>query len=36
MCMNQINNNYNHYYEKFTEGINLNCGYDFDYIMKYI
>ena len=27
---------YNHYYEKFTEAINLKCGYDLDYIIKYV
>ena len=27
---------YNHYYEKFTESIKLKCGYDFDYIIKYV
>ena len=27
---------YNYYYEKFTEGIKLKCGYDFDYIIKYV
>ena len=27
---------YNHYYEKFTEAIKLKCGYDFDYIIKYV
>ena len=27
---------YNHYYEKFTEAIRLKCGYDFDYIIKYV
>ena len=27
---------YNHYYEKFTEAIKLKCGYDFDYIIKFV
>ena len=27
---------YNHYYEKFTKAIKLKCGYDFDYIIKYV
>ena len=27
---------YNHYYEKFTEAIKLKCGYDLDYIIKYV
>ena len=27
---------YNHYYEKFTEVIKLKCGYDLDYIIKYV
>ena len=27
---------YNHYYGKFTEAIKLKCGYDFDYILKYV
>ena len=27
---------YNHYYEKITEAIKLKCGFDFDYIIKYI
>ena len=27
---------YNHYYGKFTEDIKLKCGYDFDYIIKYV
>ena len=27
---------YNHYYEKFTDAIKLKCGYDFDYITKYV
>ena len=27
---------YNHYYEKFTDAIKLKCGYDVDYIIKYI
>ena len=26
----------NHYYEKVTEAIKLKCGYDFDYIIKYV
>ena len=25
-----------HYYEKVTEAIKLKCGYDFDYIIKYV
>ena len=27
---------YNHYYEKFPEAIKLKCGYDLDYIIKYV
>ena len=27
---------YTHYYEKFTEAIKLKCGYDLDYIIKYV
>ena len=27
---------YNHYYDKFTEAIKLKCGYDLDYIIKYV
>ena len=27
---------YNHYYEKFTDAIKLKCGYDLDYIIKYV
>ena len=27
---------YNLYYEKFTLAIKLKCGYDFDYIIKYV
>ena len=27
---------YNHYYKKFTEVIKLKCGYDLDYIVKYV
>ena len=27
---------YNHYYEKFTDAIKLKCGYDIEYIIKYI
>ena len=27
---------YSHYYEKFTEAIKLKCGYDLDYIIKYV
>ena len=27
---------YIHYDEKFTEEIKLKCGYDFDYIIKYV
>ena len=26
----------NHYYEKVTKAIKLKCGYDFDYIIKYV
>ena len=26
----------NDYYEKFSEAIKLKCGYDLDYIMKYV
>ena len=26
----------NHYYENVTETIKLKCGYDFDYIIKYV
>ena len=26
----------NDYYEKFPEAIKLNCGYDLDYIIKYV
>ena len=26
----------NQYYEKVTEAIKLKCGYDFDYIIKYV
>ena len=26
----------NHYYEKVTEAMKLKCGYDFDYIIKYV
>ena len=26
----------NDYYEKFTEAIRLKCGYDLDYIIKYV
>ena len=27
---------YNHYYGKFTKAIKLKCGYDSDYIIKYV
>ena len=27
---------YCHYYETFTEAIKSKCGYDFDYIIKYV
>ena len=27
---------YNHYYEKCPEATNLKCGYDLDYIIKYV
>ena len=27
---------YNDYYEKFPEAIKLKCGYDLDYIIKYV
>ena len=27
---------FNDYYEKFTEAIKLKCGYDLDYIIKYV
>ena len=26
----------NDYYEKFPEAIKLKCGYDLDYIIKYV
>ena len=26
----------NDYYEKFSEAIKLKCGYDLDYIIKYV
>ena len=28
----KMGRHYNHYYEKFTEAIQLKCGYDLDYI----
>ena len=27
---------YNYYYEKIPEAIKLKCGYDLDYIIKYV
>ena len=32
----KIDQYYNHYYEKFPEAIKLKCGYDLDYIIKYV
>ena len=32
----KIGQYYNHYYEKFPEAIKLKCGYDLDYIIKYV
>ena len=32
----KLGRDYNHYYEKFTEAIKLKCGYDLDYIIKYV
>ena len=26
----------NHYYDKVTEAIKLKCGYNFEYIIKYV
>ena len=31
-----MDRHFNHYYEKFTETIRLKCGYDLDYIIKYV
>ena len=27
---------YNHYHEKVTQASKLKCGYDFDYLIKYV
>ena len=32
----KIGQYYNHYYEKFPEAIKLKCGYDLDYLIKYV
>ena len=32
----KIGQYYNHYCEKFPEAIKLKCGYDLDYIIKYV
>ena len=34
--LRKIGQYYNHYYEKFPEAIKLKCGYDLDYIIKYV
>ena len=34
--LRKIDQYYNHYYEKFPEAIKLKCGYDLDYIIKYV
>ena len=34
--ISQIGQYHNHYYEKFPEAIKLKCGYDLDYIIKYV
>ena len=32
----KIGQYYDHYYGKFPEAIKLKCGYDLDYIIKYV
>ena len=32
----KISQYYNHYNKKFPEAIKLKCGYDLDYIIKYV